>query len=54
MIVEISALVIFWLNALPPSPSVEGNLSPCQIVTALTIDYAKHCCLQFGEYAQVH
>ena len=54
MIVELVTLVIFWLNALPPSPSVGGNLSPCQIVTGLTIVYAKHCRLQFGEYAQVH
>ena len=54
IIVELIALVIFWLNALPPSPSVGGNLSPRQIVTGLTIDYAKHCRLQFGEYAHVH
>ena len=54
MIVEIIALVILWLNALPPSPSVGGNLSPHQIVTGLTIDYAKHFRLQFGKYAQVH
>ena len=54
IIVELVALVIFWLNALPPSPSVGGNLSPRQIVTGLTIDYAKHCHLQFGKYSQVH
>ena len=54
IIFELVALVIFWLNALPPSPSVVGNLSPRQIVTGLTINYAKHCHLQFGEYAQVH
>ena len=53
MIIEIVALFIFWINVLPPSPSVGGNLSPRQIVTGLTIDYAKHCRLQFGEYAQV-
>ena len=54
MIVELFALVIFCLNALPPSPSVGGNLSPRQIFTGLTIDYAKHCRLQFVKYAQVH
>ena len=42
MIVELVALVIFCMNALPPSPSIRGNLSPRQIVTGLTIDYAKH------------
>ena len=54
MIVWIFALVIFWTNALPPSPYVGGNLIPRQIITGLTIDYTKHFQLQFGEYAQVH
>ena len=54
MIFELVALVIFWLNTLAPSPSIVGNLIPHQIVTLLTIDYAKYCCLQFCEYAQVH
>ena len=54
MIVELVALVIFWLNALPPSPSIGGNLSPLQITTGLKIDYTNHFRLQFDEYAQVH
>ena len=31
-----------------------GDLSPRQIVTGLTVDYTKHCRLQFGNYVQVH
>ena len=54
MIDELVALVVFWLNALSPSPSSGVNPGPLQIVTGLTIDYVKHCRLQFGEYAQVH
>ena len=54
MIVELVALVIFWLNALPPSPSIGGNLIPRQIITGLNIDYTKQFRLQFGDYAQVH
>ena len=54
MIVELVTLVIFWINALPPSPSVEGNLSPRHIITGLTINYTKHFHLQFGKYTQVH
>ena len=54
MIVKLDPLIIFWINALPPSPSVGGNLSPCQIITVLTINYTYHCRLQFGKYAQVH
>ena len=29
-------------------------LIPFQIVTCLTVDYNKHCFLQFGKYVQVH
>ena len=54
MIAELVALFIFWINALPPSPYVEGDLRLIQIVTGITIDYTKHHHLQFGEYAQVH
>ena len=54
MIVELIAPIIFWLDTLPPSPSVGGNLSPRQIITNLTIEYTKHCRLQFDEYSQVH
>ena len=50
MIVELVNLVIFWLNALPPSPSVGGNLIPHQNITNLAINYTKHCHLQFGEF----
>ena len=42
-------LVTFWLNALPPSPSVGGNLRPLHIITRLTINFTKHCRLQFGD-----
>ena len=54
MIIKLVALIRFWLNTLPPSPFVGGNLSPRQITKGLTFEYEKHCCLQFGEYAQVH
>ena len=53
MAVELSALVISWLNVLPSSPSMWGNLIPRQIITGLTTDYTKHCRLQFDEYTQV-
>ena len=53
MVVELVALVIFCLKALPPSPYVGGNLIPCHIIAGLAIKYAKQCCLQFGKYSQV-
>ena len=42
MIVEIFVLVIFWINALSPSPSVGGYLIPHHIVTGLTVNYNTH------------
>ena len=54
MIIDIVTLVIFWINALLPSISVERNLIPRQIITELTINYTKHFRLHFGKYAQVH
>ena len=54
MVVELVVLVIFWLNAFTPSPSLGGNLIPRQIITGLIINYTKHFRLQFGKYAQVH
>ena len=46
-------LMIFWLNDLPPSPSMGGDLIPLHIITGLTINYMKDCRLQFGKYTQV-
>ena len=43
MIVEIVALIIFWLNMLKIPPPVGGNPSPRHIIAGLTIDYKKHC-----------
>ena len=54
MVVYLVALVIFWVNAITPPPSVGRNLSPPHIITGLTIEYTKHCRLQFGEYTQVY
>ena len=54
MIIELVALVIFWIKVLPTSPSVGGNLSTHQITTSLTINDMKHCRPQFSTYAQFH
>jgi len=45
---------MFWLNCVPHKDGIHLALSPCTIVTGLTIDYDKHCKLQFGTYVQVH
>ena len=30
------------------------DLSPCTILMGQQVDYKRHCCFQFGEYAQTH
>ena len=45
---------ILWLNAFPPNGGVSKIMSPRTIMTGIPFDYRKHCCLQFGSYAQMH
>jgi hypothetical protein len=44
----------FWLNAFPHPDGVSDILSPRNIVTGLSIDFQRHCRLEFGAYTQVH
>ena len=48
MILELVALMVFWINALPPSPSIAGDLSPQHIVTGITVDYVKNSDFRSG------
>ena len=52
--IELVASQLFWWNAVPKSSGASQTLSPRTIVTGQTIDYTKHCRLQFGEYVQTH
>ena len=54
LIVETVYNTIFWLNCFPHKNGIHPTLSPCTIITGSTIDYNKHCTLQFGSYVQVH
>jgi len=54
LIVETVYNAIFWLNCFPHKDGIHPTLSPRTIVTGSTIDYNKHCILQFGTYVQVH
>ena len=51
---NLAALVVFWINTLPPGPSIAGDLSPQQIIAGMMVYYAKHFQLHFREYAQLH
>jgi len=54
LIVETVYNTIFWLNCFPHKNGIHPTLSPGTIITGSTIDYNKHCVLQFGSYVQVH
>jgi hypothetical protein len=54
MIVELVHSSNFWLNMFPANDGVSAVQSPRRILTGPTGDYALHCQLEFGEYAQVH
>lgn len=44
----------FWLNSFPPDSGISDVLSPRAIVTGSTIDFNRHCKLEFGSYVQTH
>jgi hypothetical protein len=54
MIIEMVYASNFWLNCFPPADGVSPTLSPRAIVLGTSIDYLKHCQLEFGTYAHVH
>jgi hypothetical protein len=54
MIVEMVVSATFWLNMFPPVDGVSKVISPRGVIIGLTVDYNKHCRLEFGSYAQVH
>ena len=54
MIREMVYAIVYWLNCFPPADGVSDALSPRTIVTGLTIDFTKHCMLEFGEYVHTH
>jgi hypothetical protein len=54
MIIELVYYAALWLNAFPPSSGVSDTYSPSTIITGTTLDFAKHCKLPFGAYAEAH
>jgi hypothetical protein len=44
----------FWLNMFPPNDGISPTLSPRAMMIGFTLDYAKHCRLEFGSYVQTH
>jgi Reverse transcriptase (RNA-dependent DNA polymerase) len=54
MIIEMIYCANFWLNCFPAADGVSDTLSPRAIIDGTTIDFTRHCKLQFGEYVQTH
>jgi hypothetical protein len=54
MIKEMVTACVFWLNMFPRHDGVSATLSPRALMTGYTLDYTKHCRLEFGSYVQTH
>jgi hypothetical protein len=54
MVIELVYNCYFWLNSFPHPDGVSHVLSPRTIVTGHTIDFRRHCRIEYGAYAQVH
>jgi hypothetical protein len=52
LVIEMVYTGVFWLNSLPPRGGVSETLSLHEIVLRQTLDYNKHCKLEFGSYVQ--
>jgi hypothetical protein len=54
IIIELVYYAAFWLNAFPPSSGVSTFYSPRTIMTGTALEFAKHCKIPFGAYAEAH
>ena len=50
MIIELVSFCVFWLNSSFPLHSIVKCLSPCTIITGLTVNYNKNVKHEFGQY----
>ena len=54
LVIEMVYAGVFWLNSFPSTGGISETLSPREIVLRQTLDYNKHCKLEFGSYVQTH
>jgi Reverse transcriptase (RNA-dependent DNA polymerase) len=54
MVIEIVYTSVFWLNSFPSPNGISDTLSPREIVLRQSLDYNRHCQLEFGTYVQTH
>ena len=44
----------YWLNMFPRKGGISQTMSPCTLLTGLTMNYNRICRLEFGKYVQTH
>jgi hypothetical protein len=54
MVIEMVYSSVFWLNSFPSANGISETLSPREIVLRQSLDYTRHCQLEFGTYVQTH
>jgi hypothetical protein len=54
LVIKIVCSSVFWLNSFPSTNGISETLSPREIVQRHSVDYNKHCQLEFGTYVQTH
>ena len=54
LIIEMIYAANYWLNMFPCKGGISQTMSPRTLLTGLTMNYHRHCRLEFGEYVQTH
>ena len=54
LIIEMLYAANYWLNMFPRKGGICQTMSPRTLLTGLTMNYNRHCQLEFGEYVQTH
>ena len=54
LIIEMLYAANYWLNMFPRKGGISTTMSPRTLLTGLTMNYNRHCRLEFGEYVQTH
>ena len=54
LVIEMVSSSILWLNSFPHRGDMSTTMRQRAIVTRTTMDYGRHCTLEFGKYVQTH
>ena len=54
LVIKMVRTLVYWLNNLPAEGDMSDTLSPRTIITGTSIDFYRHCKIEFGAYVQTH